>query len=95
MALFYKIPPDLKPTYSLVQGIQGHIAGLGQFTPPALVDELMPDVVAALQQTRTRLTNEGRQGDLKAFKKYILKVGRFMDNAPYNHVFYPMVNENL
>ncbi len=95
MALFYKVPPDLAPTYRLVQGIQGHIAGLGKFTPPGLVEELMPEVVAELQAARSRLNSEGRQKDLKAFKKYVLKVGGFMDNAPYNKVFYPMVNENL
>jgi len=95
MALFYKVPPDLESTYRLIEGIQGHIAGLGKFTPPGLVEELMPEVVAGLQAARSRLNSEGRQKDLKAFKKYVLKVGSAMDNAPYNKVFYPMVNENL
>jgi hypothetical protein len=42
-----------------------------------------------------RFNSEGRQKDLNASKKCGLKAGGFVDNAPNNKVFYPMVSENL
>lgn len=97
MGLFYKTPPDLEPTYSAIMAAAQEIAtrASGYGTPGYLEQELLPRAETAMQESRARLLAEGRDKDLKAFRKHVLSVGRFMDNGPYNRVFYPLVKENL
>lgn len=67
--------------------------GLG--SPGYLEGELLPRAEQAMQPSSARLRSEGRDKDLKSFRKHVLSVGRFMDNGRYNQVFLPFVKENL
>lgn len=93
MAIFYKTPPDLQPTFDAVMAAAREIAirGKGYGTPGFLEEELLPRALTAMHDSRTRLLSEGREKDLKAFRKRLLSVGSFMDNGPYNRSFAPLV----
>ncbi len=97
MGLFYKTPPDLRPTQEAVMAAAQEIAirGKGYGTPGFLEEELLPRALDAMHKTRTELLASGREKDLKAFRKHLLGVGGFMDNGPYNKVFAPLVRDNL
>jgi len=96
MPFFYKTPADLSELESFVMRVASEIAlrAMGGGSPGYL-EEMMAEVIVEMDAARVRLTSEGRQGDLKAFRKHLLHLGSFMDNAPYNHVFLPLLEAHL
>ncbi len=96
MGLFYKPSEDLAPVYNDVMAAAQQISLRAKgCDTPGYLEELMPRAIMSMQECRARLLAEGRDADLKRFRKYLLSVGKFMDNGPYNHVFYPLVNDSL
>jgi hypothetical protein len=96
MGLFYKTPEDLKQVETLVLAAGQQMALMGKgYGNPGLLDELAAEATAAATAARDRLMAEGRDKDLKAFRKHLLSVGGYMDNAPYNQLFMPFVNQSL
>ena len=94
--LFYKPSEDLAPVYNEVMAAAQQIAArAGGYGTPGYLEELMPRAIMSMQECRARLLAEGRDADLKRFRKYLLSMGKFMDNGPYNRVFYLLVNDNL
>jgi hypothetical protein len=93
--MFYKVPDDLKTFEAMVGGLGQHMAGEGVFTPPGLVAELSAEVAQEAKQVRSRLIEENREHDLKALREHLISVGKFMDNAHYNHLYYPFIMATL
>ena len=96
MGLFYTTPADLKETEDFVMMVSQEIAIRGKgYGTAGLLEEYMPEAVRMLRACRDRLRAEGRDKDLKDFGKHLLRVGKYMDNGPYNHGFYPLIKNNL
>src|SRR5258705_10522494 len=96
MSLFYKPTPDLKPVYDLAMRVGQEIAiRFNGYGTPGYLEEMLPELAAAMQSSRDRLISEGRTKDLKSFRKYVLSGGSFMDNACFNRQFLPFVDEHL
>jgi hypothetical protein len=93
MGLFYKVPDDLKTLDSLIGGMAQEVAirGKGYGTPGFLEDHYIPEIQREWADAQARLWSAGRDADLKALRKHVLRVAGFMDNAPYNHVFRPTI----
>jgi hypothetical protein len=93
MALFYKVPEDLKTLDSLIAGMAQEVAirGKGYGTPGFLEEHYIPEIQRGWAEARARLSATGRDADMKALRKHALKVAGFMDNGPYNHVFRPTI----
>jgi hypothetical protein len=94
VGLFYSVPPDLKGVESIIlaAGQQISLRSKGA-SIPGLANELMTEAADQMQQIRERLSSEGRLDELKRFRKHLLKVGGYMDNGPFNHIYRPFVCE--
>jgi hypothetical protein len=91
MGLFYTVPNDLQDLDVNVNSLIHLIAGAGDYTPPGLLEERMPEVSADFAAEIIRLRSQGRGEEVKRYKKHLLKTAAFMDNYRYNKVFYPWI----
>lgn len=96
MGLFYKTPNDLKELESLVLAVGQEMDAMGRGRGNAAVlDQVLLETTARMHTERDRLLAGGRNGDLKAFRKHLLSVGKFMDNGPYNQMYEPWLRKHL
>ena len=96
MGLFYKVPPYIEPVYSSISSVMSQVSLTAKgYETPGFLEELMPEAELQMHAARERLITEGREKALGDFRKHVLKVGRVMDNAPYNRIFRPWIMEHL
>ena len=96
MGLFYSVPSDLKGLEAMIMAVGQEMAMQGNgYDRSDVLDDMLPDTIGLMHSESARLLAEGRSTDLAKFRKHLLGVGKFMDNAPYNRMFAPFVRENL
>jgi hypothetical protein len=96
MGIFYKTPSDLVHLETLVGAAGQEMALVPRgYANPDVLNDLTSLAAEEAAIQRGRLIAEGREKDLKAFRKHLLYVGGYMDNGPFNQLYAPFVRDHL
>ncbi|WP_156754148.1 hypothetical protein [Actinokineospora pegani] len=92
---FYRVPHDLKHFEHEIDQLAKLMDGLVGGAAPAAVAAARDEVTRLSINVRARLAAQDRLGDLRRFRRRVLRSAEFMDRDLYEKVFVPYVETIL